>query len=76
MEPTKPLSHYISSALIKEYLNMEDFENIQINENVKVIKMNKKQMGRHKKKDWLFILNNVFTNMPLLNIEMMYLNHS
>lgn len=51
MEPTKPLSHYISSALIKEYLNMEDFENIQINENVKVIKMNKKQMGRHKKKD-------------------------
>jgi hypothetical protein len=49
LDPQKPLSFYISPTIIKEYIAKDDFEITTINDNVKVIKMSKKNTKSKKK---------------------------
>jgi hypothetical protein len=49
LDTKKPLSFYISPALIKEYAAKDDFDTITINNNVKVLRMAKKGAKNKKK---------------------------
>lgn len=49
LDPNKPLTYYISPALIKEYFAKDDFEAITINDNVRVVKIGKKNAKNKKK---------------------------